>query len=327
MKKAFRKPAPPSSPASPSDLIVKALTPAQILNARRLLFKKELVKRTDTFSDLLPKHISATKFINMVLNACVNNTTLLQCTPTSILTSAMRSAQLGLLPDNNGEAHLIPFNNPKKNNQLEAQFLPGYRGLVQLALRSGQVRKFQPRAVYQGDEFDYAYGTEEYIKHKPLNLSEQISHVYAVLEFTNGGKMFDVMTLQEIEAVRNDAPEWKGTPEKDKKNTFWVLRFSDMAKKTVIRKLAKYAPISPEFQFAVSLDEKIEVIGESQIGAESINWDELTEQQQEEVLHDLLKSDTEKKELLLKNALIEKGEKKKQRNKNILEATENLVNE
>lgn len=307
-------------------VVIKNLTPAQILNARRILIAGELAKNSAKFSELLPKHISVTKFNSAFMQACISNPSLLQCTPTSLLTCAIRSAQLGLVPDaNTGEAHLIPFNNQERGNILEAQFLPGYRGLIQLAMRSGQVKKFQPRAVYQGDLFEFEYGTEEYIKHKPNRQSLQITDVYAIIEFVNGGKMFDIMSLDEIEAVRNDSPEWKNTPAAHKNKTFWGARFPDMAKKTVIRRLSKFAPISPEFQFAVSLDEKIEVIGQSQIDSENINWDELSPEEQEKVLQDLLSADQKKKESFAADVKQEKQVNRKERNKNLSQSVEDYI--
>lgn len=306
--------------------VVKALTPPQILNARRILIKGEIAKNTARFAELLPKHIQPAKFTEVFMQACIANTSLLQCTPASLITCAIRSAQLGLLPDaNTGEAHLIPFANPERNYTLEAQFLPGYRGLIQLAMRSGQVKKFQPRAVYQGDIFEFEYGTEEFIKHKPNRQSLVITDVYAIIEFVNGGKMFDVMSLDEIEAVRNDAPEWKNTPANLRGKTFWGTRFPDMAKKTVIRRLSKYAPISPEFQFAVSLDEKIEVIGKSQIDTENINWDELSPEEQEKILQDLLQSDQAKKETLAAEVQGTKSINRKERNASAMKQAEQLI--
>lgn len=305
---------------------VKHLTPPQILNARRILMTGELQKNSARFAELLPKHIPVAKFAGVFMQACVANPSLLQCTPASLITCAIRSAQLGLLPDaNTGEAHLIPFVNQERNNTLEAQFLPGYRGLIQLAMRSGQVKKFQPRAVYQGDLFEFEYGTEEFIKHKPNRQSLVITDVYAIIEFVNTGKMFDVMSLDEIEAVRNDSPEWKNTPANQRDKTFWGARFADMAKKTVIRRLSKYAPISTEFQFAVALDEKIEVIGKSQIDTENINWDELSPEEQEKVLQDLLQADQAKKESLAAEVQGSKKINRKERNVAAMQQTEQLI--
>lgn len=300
------------------------LSPAQRANARRLFFRQELAKRADTFQEVLPKQIPFQKFLGAVMQHCILNPALLECTPQSIFTCAMKCAQLGLLPDTyTGEAHLIPFKNTSKGGALEAQFIPGYRGLVQLAIRTGKVKRFQARAVKVGDDFTYSLGTEEYIKHLPKGESNDISHFYAIIEFTNGGLMFDVMTQAEVNLVRDASPNYKNTKPENKQYTIWAKHYEEMGKKTVIRKLAKYAPISSEFQMAVSLDEQVEVIGEGQ-HTEDVDWEELTPAEQEQMMADLLEKDKQHKEEV--KARVTRPGSQGSRAANLQQQTEDLLN-
>lgn len=234
-----------------------------MLVQRRDKINQALTNSIEMIQNSLPRGMDAKKLIQVAVNCCSRNPKLLTCTTNSVLGCVITAAQLGLMPDSfTGEAHLIPFEKRQGSGVFEAQFIPGYRGLIQLALRSGQVSTFQAWAVYKGDEFDYALGTERFIKHKPTGEGDEITHFYAVLEMRNGGKLFDVLTVKEVNRIRDKAANYKFA--RDKAKTVWAQYYEEMGKKTVIRRLAKYAPISPEFQKAVALDEEVEILGRSQ---------------------------------------------------------------
>lgn len=237
----------------------------------------------------LPQHLTTEKMIRLCTTEFSKNPLLLECTQISLLGAVMQASQLGLTPGGIlGECYFLPFKNAKKG-VYECQFIVGYRGLVSLANRSGQVKRFQARAVYQGDVFDYEYGLDEFLKHKPSEEETgEITHVYAVLELTNGSKIFEVMTRKAIEFVRAKS--------QGKNNNVWVDYFDEMAKKTVIRRLAKLAPLSPEFSMANGLNEQVEQLGLPQkLETNLINLDipELQEQLEENLNQDTQIAQTE----------------------------------
>jgi recombination protein RecT len=224
--------------------------------------KDLLAKHKDQIATALPKHLTAEKMIRLATTAISKNPKLLDCTQVSLFGSIMTLAQLGLAPDAVlGEAYLIPYGT-------DCQLVVGYKGLVSLAHRSGQVARFQARAVYERDEFSYEFGLNESLVHKPCGESDdaKLTHVYAVLEYKDGSKVFDVMTKKEVDFARAKS--------KGAKNPVWNSHYGEMAKKTIIRRLAKIAPLSPEFSTAVSLDEQLDVSGKSQNNAKQVlNYD------------------------------------------------------
>ena len=127
----------------------------------------------------------------------------------------------------------------------------GYRGMMDLARRSGQVKRITARVVRKGDKFDYAYGLDERLTHTPDEAaSGDITHVYAFVELIEGYKDFDVMSRAEVEAVRKRSKAGGDGP--------WVTDYGEMAKKTVIRRLLKRIPSSTELQQALTLQDLAE---------------------------------------------------------------------
>lgn len=130
--------------------------------------------------------------------------------------------------------------------------MPGYRGFLDLARRSGQIKSLVARAVYENDVFEYEYGLEERVTHKPaMDERGELKAVYAVALLKDGGHQFEVMSKREIEAVRQKSQGKNAGP--------WTEYYDEMARKTVVRKLFKWLPCSVEMQKAVSLDELQEV--------------------------------------------------------------------
>lgn len=212
----------------------------------------------DAIANALPKFITSDRMIRVALTAMSKNPDLLNCTSHSLIGCILTSAQLGLLPDETlGEAYLIPFKNNNKGIT-ECTFVPGYRGLTQLAMRSGMVRSVQARPVFQSDEFDWELGLNEKLFHKPSGEIDpaKITHFYAMIKFANGGHVFNVMTRQKIEQIRNEIPSYKFA--RDKSSTIWTKYFEDMGSKTVLRRLMKFAPLSSDVNMAVGLDEQVE---------------------------------------------------------------------
>lgn len=249
----------------------------------------------------LPKILTPDRMIRTALTAMMRNPDLFECTGHSLISCILTSAQLGLLPDNVlGECYLIPFNNNKKNVK-ECTFIIGYKGLLTLALRSGQVQSISAQAVFAanepgGDVFDYDLGLEEKLVHKPSGLSDpaKITHFYAIVRMKGGGHVFDVMTRAQVEAVRNESKNYKFAQKKE--TTVWGLYFTEMGKKTLLRRLMKYVPLSPEVANVIALDESADA-GKQNI---SLNFEqdlpELTEDITAEVVEETQYNDGEHQE-------------------------------
>jgi recombination protein RecT len=201
----------------------------------------------------LPKFMNADRLIRTALTSFSTTPKLLDCTPRSLLGAVIQCAQLGLEPGIIGMAYLVPFRN-KKANTVEVQFIPGYRGLLALARRSGEISTIQAHCVYAEDAFHYRYGLEPMLDHTPSAKSDRgaMMYVYAVARLKDGGSQFDVMTKAEVDAHRDRYSQAA-------KDGPWITEFAEMAKKTVLRRLCKLLPASVELQTAVSLDERAEL--------------------------------------------------------------------
>lgn len=205
------------------------------------------------FTRALANRVDPEVFMSVALDAARNNPSLLNVVlnaPDSILKALHDAATLALVPNGvMGSAYLVPRFN-KNTRRTEAYFQAGYRGLVELAIRSGHVSRVESRVVYAGDEFDMAFGTTPTIHHKPtLDDSERgpVIGVYAVGFMRDGGRLVEWMTVAQIEAVRRRAPASDSGP--------WVTDYEEMARKTVVRRLCKSLPMSVEVQRAIALDD------------------------------------------------------------------------
>lgn len=199
----------------------------------------------------LPQVMTPERFTRIALSAVSNTPKLGNCTPQSFLGAMMNAAQLGLEPNTPlGQAYLIPFENRKKGIT-ECQFQIGYKGLIDLAYRSGEVKMIDAQTVYENDEFEYELGMDPVLKHKPARTNRgNPIYFYATFKLTNGGQGFQVMS---IEDVQEHAKKYSKTYN----NGPWQTNFEEMAKKTVLKKLLKYAPLKTEFVKQVTSDETI----------------------------------------------------------------------
>lgn len=210
-----------------------------------------LTLMADEIKKALPENINSERFRRIALTAFNGNPDLQQCEPTSFLAAMMQSAQLGLEPNTPlGQAYLIPYNNSKKNIK-EVQFQVGYKGMLNLAHRTNQYKNIQAQVVYDKDEFDIQYGLNPKLKHVPNMESDrgEVKGYYAVYNLINGGQGFEYMTKQEVINHKNRYSKAKYSP--------WNDNFDEMAKKTVLKKLLKYAPMSTELQEVTSIDERV----------------------------------------------------------------------
>ena len=194
----------------------------------------------------LPSVITGERFARMVLTAMSNTPKLASCTPKSFLGAMMQAAQLGLEPNTPlGEAYLIPFMN---HGTLECQFQVGYKGMISLAHRSGLY--VQAHEVHENDEFDVEYGLEPKLVHKPVFKDRgPVIAYYGVWKDKDGISGFEIMSKEDVEAHARKYSQSYG-----KGFSPWKSNFDEMAKKTVIKKALKYAPLTTEFIRGVTAD-------------------------------------------------------------------------
>ena len=202
------------------------------------------------FATALPKHINTDRFVRIAITTIRQNPKLAQCSQESLLGALMVSAQLGLEPGTLGQCYLIPFEN-KRMGTVECQFQIGYKGLIELLRRSGQLSDIYSYTVYENDDFNIEYGLSRTLTHKP-NFDErgEIKGFYAVAILKDGAKAFEYMTKDEV--VKHEEKYRKGSY----KNDVWNKNFEEMAQKTVVKKLLKWLPVSVEFLDMINKDEK-----------------------------------------------------------------------
>lgn len=199
----------------------------------------------------LPSVITPERFTRMVLSAISTNPKLGSCTPASFLGAMMSAAQLGLEPNTPlGQAYILPYQN---KGTLEAQFQIGYKGLIDLAYRSGEVEVIQSHIVYENDEFECEYGIDTKLSHKPAMKDRgQPIKVYAIFKTKSGGYGFEVMSMDDVKAHAAKYSKAYNTSFSP-----WKTNFEEMAKKTVLKRVLKYAPLKSDFVKAVVQDETI----------------------------------------------------------------------
>ena len=219
--------------------------PAPQQNAQPTM--KDWIARSEkAIAKALPSTITPERFTRMATTAVTMNPDLGKCTPVSFIGAMLQAAALGLEPNTPlGQAYLIPYNNFRKGGIKEAQFQIGYRGLIELAHRSGEFKSIEAHVVYENDEFEYELGLEPKLKHKPAMVNRgKPTWVYAIYKLNSGGYGFEVMSVEDINEHRRKYSKAKTSP--------WDTAWEGMAKKTVIKQALKYAPLKSEFVKAMT---------------------------------------------------------------------------
>lgn len=202
---------------------------------------------------------NGTRFITAIISAVNNNEQLQQCTNQSILSAALLGESLNLSPSPMlGYYYLVPFND--KNKGKVAQFQIGYKGLIQLAIRSGQYKKINVMAIKEG-ELEYFDPLNEDIKVNLMvsdwNAREKAKTIgyYATFELTNGFKKSIYWSKEQMEA---HAEQYSMGYKAKKGYTFWEKDFDAMAYKTMLRQLlSKWGIMSTEMMSAIDSDEAV----------------------------------------------------------------------
>ena len=218
-------------------------------DAKHQTVKGLLQQYQKSIEKALPRHISIERLMKVALTAITKQPELLDCDPNTFMLALMGAGQLGLEPNTPlGSAYLVPFFNSKRGVK-EIQLIPGYRGLIELARRSGEIASIEARVVYENDSFEFSFGLEPKLVHTPT-LSERGSMrlVYAVARLKGEGNqpIVEVMTKTDIDKIKAKSKAGNSGP--------WVDHYDEMARKTVVRRLCKYLPLSIELATAIDLD-------------------------------------------------------------------------
>ena len=236
----------------PSQIVKMTGTEAGIGNV-----KSFMESQTSSLRAVLPKHVDADRMVKLALGAMRTTPKLLNCNVESFMGAVVTCSSLGLEPNTPlGHAYLIPFENRQKGTT-DVQIVFGYKGLIDLARRSGQIVSIAAHEVCQNDEFHFSYGLDEKLIHKPAltGRGEPIAF-YAVAKLVGGGYAFEVMGRDQIEEIRDASQNYKFAREKGK--TVWGQHFVEMGRKTVLRRLFKYLPVSIELATAANIDSNTE---------------------------------------------------------------------
>lgn len=202
-----------------------------------------LKQHSQRLRTIAPANIDVNKFSAALMADVRNNRKLAECNPMTVMGAFIRSTQLGLEPGAQlGHCYFVPFKG-------ECQLVIGYRGMMELAYRSGKVLSIAARIVNQNDEFEYGYGIEDTLHHKPATGERgPMIGVYAIAKLAGGGVHFEVLTMDDIEKARKASKAGTSGP--------WRDHFEEMAKKTAIRCLFKYLPVGTELNRAIAIDER-----------------------------------------------------------------------
>ena len=211
-----------------------------------------LWQREEAIRAILPDSMDLKRFVKTAMIALSKNPDLQRCTQESIVRSIIEAAEVGLEPTGMlGRAWLVPYVN---KGVAEAQLQIGYQGLIDLARgKNGRVTKISARVVYEGDAFRVLQGSVERVEHEPAGITEdplKITHVYAVATFKEGDTQHEVMSKQQVDMIRSRA--------KAKNAAAWTESYPEMARKTVVRRLCKYLPLTAEAMDAIAKDDERE---------------------------------------------------------------------
>jgi len=212
-----------------------------VVSQGKKTLKHYIDERRPEITAMLPSHVNVERFLKSALLAVARDPKLQACTPLSLFTAVLNAAELGLdFTPARGAAYLIKYGDI-------ATFMPGYRGLIDLAKRTGDVSRIEAHLVYENDKFELEYGAESKLTHVPELRKERgkMIGVYAVANFKNGESQFEYMSKQQVDDIRKRSKAAGNGP--------WVTDYEEMSRKTALRRLYKYLPSSSDL-----LDKAIE---------------------------------------------------------------------
>lgn len=194
-------------------------------------WRQQLAQMEPQFQRALPSHIDPARFVRATETAVMRDQALLDCDRKSLFQAVMQSAESGLMP-NGRDAALVRFKN-------QVQFIPMIGGILRLMRNTGEVQSIVAEVVCEHDEFDYRLGDDPHISHKPAMADRgEVVGAYAILKTKDGGVYREFMARSEIDKVKGISRAGANGP--------WAQWYSEMARKTVLRRLAKKCPLSTD---------------------------------------------------------------------------------
>jgi len=233
--------------------------------------QQSLSARKDEIAKALPGHITVDKFIRTAQTAIVSTRNIEKAKPGPLLQAISKAAADGLILDGREAALVIDYNG-------DAQYRPMMRGLLKLAYNSGRVKSISVQIACENDDFEYVLGDDERINHK-INFKSPRGTpiaVYAIATLDGGEVMREVMTVDQVNGIRDRSDAYRAFKAGKIKSTPWSTDWEEMARKTVFRRLSKYLPSSTDkegrlVQAAERIDEEYtfaeEVVAAPQIEA------------------------------------------------------------
>ena len=200
-------------------------------------------------AEVLPKHITPERLTRVAMSVIRTTPKLLECDLPSLLAAVFQAASLGLEPGLLGHCYIIPYGK-------KATFIIGYKGMIDLARRSGDIQSINAHEVYEHDLLEVEYGLEENLRHIPWHLRSDktfdkaglIRGFYMVAKFKDGGHYIHYMSKQEVDDHRKRSKSGHDGP--------WVTDYVEMGKKTVVRSGWKWLPISIEIAEKVTVSDE-----------------------------------------------------------------------
>lgn len=216
--------------------------------------------RQDSLREALPAHIKPERFERNLIIALTQQPKLLNCNPQEVFAEVSKAAALGLYLDPQlGEAYLICSYNGRERREVP-QLRLGYRGLIKLGRQSGEIAQLYAHEARANDVLRVSLGSTKELVHEPNYLASEeergeIVLYYAVVVYRDGTTDFEPMTIRDLEAIRDRSDGWRAFSEGKIKSTPWSTDFGEMAKKTVLRRLMKRLPQSPEMADALAVED------------------------------------------------------------------------
>lgn len=192
-----------------------------------------------SLGEILPATLPPERMVRLALSSLSTNSSLMRCDINTIRFGIFEAARLGLeIGGPLGQAYLTP-------RKGKAVLVLGYRGMIDIAIRTGLVNAISAEVVRSGDKFSFEYGTQRKLRHVPVGDPDaDITHAYAIADMPNGTHIFHVLSRKEIDRIRLRSDAGEKSP--------WATDFAEMARKTVLRNLFKFLPTTPAIRDIVT---------------------------------------------------------------------------
>lgn len=234
----------------------KAMQVRELRKTNLVTVQGMLEQSRDSIKAGIPRHLTYERLAKVALTEFRTNPKLLECTPQSLMATIVKAGHLGFeLGSALGQAYPVPYWNSKLGSY-ECQLIVGYRGFIALARRSGEIQSITARVVHERDLFELEYGLDEKLKHVPVMDGDpgEPTHVYAVARLMGGGIQYEVLTRGEVLKIKHAALQ--KLADYMRANSPWTLHEEEMWRKTAVRRLIKYLPVSIEMADAMDADQE-----------------------------------------------------------------------